>query len=230
MQTPLGIKLLVTLFVPVVFGALLVYGLSLLGFTRQTLFYAPPAEIQEVKGDRLIGQTFVAALPGLHRIDVLLFDRGRRNTHDVTFHLREGPEASADIVSLTFNASEVRGREWVDFSFPPLPDSAGKTYYFYFSSPDSGDGDAIAVGGIQVNLYPDGLAYLSSTPASADLAFRAGYAQVTLARKAGEFVHLLTADRPFPWNAPYFYVALTIVYVLLAAAVIWRLSSLGLDR
>jgi hypothetical protein len=226
----LRIKLLVSLLPLVTFALVLAYSLNLLGFEGQTLYYAPPAEIQEVKGDKTVGQTFVAPLPGLQRIDVTLFDRGRRNTHDVTFHLRPGLDSSTDIVSITFNASAVKGGEWYTFDFPPLPDSANKTYYFYFSSPESTDNDAIAVGGIQVDLYPGGEAYLGSTPAKADAAFRTYYSGVTLPQKAERLLERLAENKPFLWGNKYFYVFLAIVYLALVTALVWQLSHLVLDQ
>jgi hypothetical protein len=226
----LRIKLLASLLPLVTFALVLAYSLNLLGFEGQTLYYAPPAEIQEVKGDKTVGQTFVAPLPGLQRIDVMLFDRGRRNTHDVTFHLRPGLDSSTDIVAITFNASAVKGGEWYAFNFPPLPDSANKTYYFYFSSPDSTDSDAIAVGGIQVDLYPGGKAYFGSTPARADATFRTYYSGVTLPQKAERLLERLAENKPFLWGNKYFYVFLAIVYLVLVTALVWQLSHLVLGQ
>jgi hypothetical protein len=227
--TVLGVKLLVALLPLIAFISLLIYSLNLIGFEGQMLYYVPPAEIQEVKGEKTIGQTFVAPLPGLQRIDVMLFDRGRRNTRDVTFHLRQGLDSTTDIVSITFNASAVKGRKWYTFDFPPLPDSANKIYYFYFSSPESADGDAIAVGGIQVDLYPSGEAYFGSTPARADATFRTYYSGVTLPQKAERLLERLAENKPFVWGNEYFYVFLVIGYLLLATALAWYLSSLVLD-
>jgi hypothetical protein len=221
----LRIKLLVSLLPLATFAFMLAYSLNLLGFEGQTLYYAPPAEIQEVKGDKTIGQTFVAPLPGLHRVDVMLFSQGRRNTRDVTFHLRQGLNSPTDIVSITFNALAVKGREWYTFDFPPLPDSADKTYYFYFSSPKSTDGDAIAVGGIQVDLYPGGEAYFGSTPTKADVAFRTYYSGVTLRQKAERLLGRLAENRPFLWGNRYFYVLLVIVYLAVVTALVWRLGD-----
>lgn len=216
------LKLFVLVLPLIGFALVFVDSLNLLGFDGQMLYYRPPAEIQEVKGERTIGQTFVAPLPGLHRIDVMLFDRGHRNTHDVTFRLREGITSSTDILSITFNASEVAGARWYRFDFPPLVDSAGKTYYFYFSSPESTDGNAIAVGGVQLDLYPDGMAYLNTTPANADLAFKTYYAAVAPAQKVEQLLERLAENKPFFWGNKYFYVFLVVVYLLLVTLFIWQ--------
>jgi hypothetical protein len=204
--------------------------LRLIGFEGQIFNHGTPTEIQEIKGDRIIGQTFVAPLPGLDRIDVLLFDRGRQNTQPVTFHLRQGVDGSEDLLSITFNASEVRGERWRRFAFPPVPDSAGKVYYFYFSSPDSGVGNAIAVGGVEGNLYSRGTAYLYSTPANADLAFRTYYAGITVPQKVEKLAERLTAHKPFPLGNKYFYVFLALVYLILVTALTWHITGLVFDR
>jgi hypothetical protein len=229
LNVALGIKLLVSLFPLVSFVLVLSQSLNLLGLEGQRYNHGVPAEIQEVKGGRTLGQTFVAPLPGLHRIDVMLFDRGRRNTHDVTFHLQEGVDASTDIFSTTFNASEIKGGGWHTFDFAPLADSAGKTYYFYFASPESTDGDAIAVGGMEGDLYRRGTAYLYATPANADLTFNTYYSEVPWQQKAQRLLERLAENKPFVWGKEYFYVFLVIVYLLLATILAWQVAGLVLD-
>jgi hypothetical protein len=217
--------------VPLIGSALIIAQcLKLIGFEGQIFNHGTPTEIQEIKGDRIIGQTFVAPLPGLDRIDVLLFDRGRRNTHPVTFHLRQGVNSSDDLLSITFNASEVRGETWHTFAFPPVPDSGGKAYFFYFSSPDSGAGDAIAVGGVEGNLYSPGTAYLYATPANADLAFRTYYSGITLSQKVEKLAERMTEHKPFPLGNKYFYVLLALVYLILVTALTWKITGLVFDR
>jgi hypothetical protein len=212
------------------FALIIAQCLKLIGFEGQIFNHGTPTEIQEIKGDRIIGQTFVAPLPGLHRIDVLLFDRGHRNTHPVTFHLRQGVNSSQDLFSTTFNASEIKGGGWHTFDFAPLANSAGKTYYFYFSSPDSTDGNAIAVGGVEGNLYPNGTAYLYSTPTNADLAFKTYYAGITFSRKVEKLSERLTEHKPFPLGDKYFYISLALVYLILVTALAWQITGLVFDR
>jgi hypothetical protein len=232
-QDSLGLALVARVLfslVPLISLALIIAQcLKLIGFEGQIFNHGTPTEIQEIKGNRIIGQTFMAPLAGLDRIDVLLFDRGRRNTHPVTFHLRQGVDGSEDLLSITFNASEVRGESWHTFTFSPVPDSGGKVYYFYFSSPDSGAGDAIAVGGVEGNLYPHGMAYLYSTPTNADLAFRTYYAGTTLSQKVEKLAERLTEHKPFPLSNKYFYVFLALVYLILVTALTWQITGLVLD-
>jgi hypothetical protein len=229
LNVALGIKLLVSLLPLVSFVLVLSQSLNLLGLEGQRYNHGAPTEIQEVKDGRTLGQTFVAPLPGLHRIDVMLFDRGRRNTHDVTFHLREGVDASSDTFSTTFNASEIKGGGWHRFDFTPLVNSAGKVYYFYFSSPESTDGDAIAVGGVEGDLYRNGMAYLYATPANADLTFRTYYSEVPWQQKAQRLLERLAENKPSLLGNKYFYVFLVVAYLLLVTVLAWQIASFVLD-
>jgi hypothetical protein len=216
--------------VPLIGLALIIaQSLRLIGFEGQIFNHGTPTEIQEIKGDRIIGQTFVAPLPGLDRIDVLLFDRGHHNTQPVTFHLRQGVDGSEDLLSISFNASEVRGESWHTFTFSAMPDSGGKAYYFYFSSPDSSTGNAIAVGGVEGNLYSRGTAYLYSTPTNADLAFRTYYSDITLSQKVEKLAERLTEHKPFVLGNIYFYVFLALVYVIFVTALSWQITGLVID-
>jgi hypothetical protein len=229
LRAALGVKLLVSLLPLISFVLVLSRSLDLLGLEGQRFNHGAPTEIQEIKGGRTLGQTFVAPLPGLHRIDVMLFDRGRRNTHDVTFHLQEGLDASTDIFSTTFNASEIKGGGWHRFDFTPLVNSAGKVYYFYFSSPESTNGNAIAVGGVEGDLYRRGMAYLYATPANADLTFRTYYSEVPWQQKAQRLLELLAENKPALLGNKYFYVFLVVAYLLLVTVLAWQIASFVLD-
>ena len=152
-------------------------GLDRLGYEGQlnNEYFLPASDLFEIKGDLTIGQTFLAPLSGLHRIDVVLRTYGRKNTRDATFYLKESLDSPEIIYQETFNASEVRNNGWRSFEFSPVPDSAGKSFFFYFASPDSVQGDAITVGGGDSDYYTGGQAYLGPVPSNADLAFRTYY-------------------------------------------------------
>jgi hypothetical protein len=197
--------------------------LRAVGFEGHTRDIIAPGELQEVKGETTIGQSFLASRDGLNRIDVLLLDYHRVNTHDVTFHLRQGNEAQEDIFTATFNASEVRGLTWKSFSFPPLTDSAGKEYFFFFESPESTRGNAITVGGAEGDPYSHGNAFLKSNPVNADAAFKTYY-DVSLQQKFGVLSDRLAGSKPSVWGDKRFYLLLVVAYGLLMAALIWYLG------
>jgi hypothetical protein len=212
---------------PIVVPVLAVaYGLSVFSVEGQTLYYWPPAKIQEVTGEKTLGQTFIAALPDLYRIDVMLFDAGQRgNTRKVTFHLREGLDNPTDKFSVVFDASQVKGSQWYTFEFPALADSANKSYYFYFSSPEATEEGAIGVAGVQQDVYPGGLAYINTTPTSADLTFRTYYAGIGPIQKLSILPKRLTQNRPSLWGKNSWYVILGIAYLLVMTLLYRQLAQ-----
>jgi glycosyltransferase involved in cell wall biosynthesis len=107
----------------------------------RTLNYAPVRSVGELRGKRRIGQSFVARRPNLHRIDILVGTYGRRNTRDIIFHLQAFPNAPEDLASVIINASQLDDNSYLEFCFPPQPESG--PLYFYIESPDSIPGDAI---------------------------------------------------------------------------------------
>jgi hypothetical protein len=112
----------------------------------------------ELTGKRSFGQRFVARHDNLYRIDVLISTYGRRNTRDVVFHLKTSPEAEEDVARGRVNASLLLDQEYVSFVFDPLPESRGKSFYFYTESPESVPGDGITAWAYpQVELPQAGL-------------------------------------------------------------------------
>ncbi len=188
---------------------------------------APTAD-QQIWGEAIIGQDFVAPRDGLNRIDLILQTYGRRNTHDVTLRLLavppdiDHPLHSPEIFRATFNASTVRDRAWRSFSLPPIPDSGGKTYLITLQSPQSEPGNAITVGGIERDLYQPGGAYFGPVPVQADIAFRTCY-RISTAQKLQLLARQITAHRPGPWGHTGFYLLLLVIYALLLAGFLWKL-------
>lgn len=118
--------------------------------------------VGELVGRCRIGQSFVARRDNLHRIDLLVGTHGRRNTRDVTLHLKESPGAAGDLATASLNASLLVDMEYARFEFEPQPDSRDKSYYLWVESPESVSGDAItlwAYGRVDLphaNLYRNG--------------------------------------------------------------------------
>ncbi|MBN1992368.1 MAG: hypothetical protein JW953_06660 [Anaerolineae bacterium] len=229
-QLPLFKKqIYILIFIMLLGGGLaliLAKGLDLLGYEGQIV----NAEILnldelEIQGDFIIGQTFVAPRDNLQRIDVVLRNYGRKNTHDVTFYLKPSPDSAEVLYQETFNASTVGNNQWRTFEFPPLPDSAGKTFFFYFASPDSIGGDAISVGGATGDFYDEGNAYLILGPAEGDLAFRTHYG-LSPAEKLTILGQRIVEDKPSIWGDIRFYILLLILYGLFMIRVFAQLCKL----
>jgi hypothetical protein len=180
---------------------------------------------EEIQGNVTVGQTFIAPYPGLSRIAVRIRTFSRSNSHEVIFHLRQGREAQTDIFTASFNARDVRDRKWQSFSFPALSDSAGATYYFYFESPQSTPGNAIAVMGQPGDPYPDGVAYVRDEALPGDMAFKTYY-KVLLQERFDFLLARLTANKPSLWGSRYFYVGLGLIYLVLSIACLAQIGRL----
>ena len=187
---------------------------------------ASASDAVAIKDNFTIGQTFLAPKNGLHRIDVVLRTFNRHNTHDVTFYLKQSPETPDIIYQETFNASEVGNNQWHIFEFPPIPDSAGKTFFFYFASPDSVKGNAITVGGGEGDFYNDGTAYAGPLPTYGDLAFRTYY-NLTTTEKLSILGQRLTEDKPSIWGDIRFYAVLLILYILFLIRIVAAMIKLA---
>lgn len=217
---------------------LMITGLSVIGFfTMSQLacegqainFRIAPSQEQQIWGERIIGQSFVAPRNGLHRIDLLFETYQRQNNREVNLHLLEltpnssNPFQNPIIVDLTFNAALVQDRSWHTFTFPPISNSAGKHYLLALHSPKSFPGNAISVGGIEWDVYAPGSAFLGPVPVLADVAFRTCY-QMTTLEKWQIFARQITDNRPLVWGNTLFYGSIVIIYALLLIGLFWKLT------
>jgi len=205
---------------------ILARALAVLGYEGQILNKISPNPTIALIGDMRLGQTFVAPRPGLERVEVLMYGYRRHNTQPVTFHLRK-LGVDQDEVSFTFNARQVRGWRWQSFGFPPLADSAGQTYYFFFDSPSSTPDDALTLGGLEGDTYPNGTALMNGHPARADVAFRTYYSNVSLAEKTAALATRITENKPSIWGDVRFYVFLAVAYVLILLLIFVEIIKLA---
>jgi hypothetical protein len=192
-----------------------------------------PTFSQQIMGEQILSQSFVAPRADLNRIDILFQTYQRQNTHDVTLRLLEAPSGAdnplqgVELFKATFNAADARDESWHTFRFAPIPDSAGKTYLITLQSPESVNGNAITVGGIERDVYRPGSAFLGPVPVPADISFRACF-QMTIFEKLQVLAEQLTRNRPAVWADPLFYGAALLTYLLLLIGLFWRLSKLAL--
>ncbi|MFC2166789.1 hypothetical protein ACFLQZ_02370 [Acidobacteriota bacterium] len=127
--------------------------------------------VGEITGEKEIGQTFYSNFNNLCRIDVMLATFDRENSQEVIFHLKKSPSDTEDIYTEVFNASSVADNTYRSFEFPPIPDSAGKTFYFSFESPHSKYGDAITIWTSKQDKYKKGEMYINRESSKGDLRF-----------------------------------------------------------
>lgn len=189
-----------------------------------------PTQSQQIWGDQIISQSFVAPRDYLNRVDILFQTYQRQNTHEVTFRLLQvapannNPLTGTELYKTSFNAAAINDQAWYTFTFPPISNSTGKTYLISLSSPESTDGDAITVGGIERNSYTPGSAFLGSIPVPADITFRACF-QVSAGEKLKVLAEQITRNRPGLWGETSFYLLTVLVYVLLLGGFFWQLTK-----
>jgi hypothetical protein len=199
-----------------------------LSLTSQPLF----SEMVEFHGPVKVGQSFVASRPGLCRVALLLARQGRTNRSPVVFHLREGAEATVDLATVTIDALHLedvttmvrRPYVYQSFSFPPVPDSAGKTFYFWVESPQSTADDPLLARHQAGDVYPEGRMSTDGSALGGDLAFKAYYTKGFLGN-AALLLERLVEHRPFPWGNKAFYVAIFVVYLVLFAGLVQLIYS-----
>ena len=141
-------------------------------------------------GNGVLGQTFEMDCDGLNQIEVTL-GTFNHQAHDqpVTFYLAGDLSAQEILFSQTFQGASVRDYRRQAFSFPPISDSAGRTFFFFIASPTSTPGNALTARGYAdtpVDRYPGGSAYAGQPghlqQLEADFAFGA-YCDLSWSRK-----------------------------------------------
>jgi hypothetical protein len=133
-----------------------------------------------------------------------------------------------EIYNTTFNAHVARDQTWYTFRFPPVSNSAGKTYLLVLQSLTSEPGDAITVGGIDEDKYPLGSAFVGPQPIFGDITFRACF-QLSVAEKFQFLANQLTQNRPGLWSNITFYAVSLGLYLLLLIGFFGRLVKFVLD-
>ncbi len=197
--------------------------------TSQPLF----SEMVAFHGPLRVGQSFVASRSGLCRVALLLARAGRTNRSPVVFHLRE-EKATVDLATATINASQLedvtsvirRPYIYQSFSFSPISDSAGKTFYFWVESPSSSAKDPLWIRYQAGDVYPEGTMSIDGSVVDGDLTFKIGYAKGFMGNTA-LLLERLVEHRPFPWSSKTFYAAIFIVYLTLFGGLVQLLFKLS---
>ena len=184
---------------------------------------APTSGSQAVQGSTTVGQAFVAPFDGLYRIDVYVGPGAQANKANLLFHLRAAPGATQDLRFGALSASSVKGEGWMEFQFPSIPDSGGKSYFLLIESPSSTSEDALSV---SLRSGPaglrDGTYYLNGAPTDGDVALEYYCQPGPVAWLAGLF-RLLGQGKPSISGQPLFYGGLFAVYAILLAVVAYIL-------
>jgi GT2 family glycosyltransferase/glycosyltransferase involved in cell wall biosynthesis len=140
---------------------------------------AGQVQLPELVAGHSLGQRFYVAETGLSGVRVQVETFGRRNTSRLFLRLRDNPGASVDLFHIEIPTHNLTQGQLLALRFPPIPDSAGRAFYFVAESPDGVPGDAISLrgsarsGDLRAQRYDDGI------PASGYLVMSLEYNGVT---------------------------------------------------
>ncbi len=145
----------------------------------------------------------------------------------ITVSLKAGPASATTIASATLrldsleNPAAALRRPYVyqSFAFPPISDSAGRTFYLSIEAPSASAAAPLLARYEGNDVYSPGTRYRDSTAASGDLAFRIYYGDES-AGGLWLLIGRLARGRPAPFNWPWFYPLLLAVYAGCVALVV----------
>lgn len=175
-----------------------------------------------------MGQTFYSDRAGLTRIDISLVARGQA-AGTVTMQIREGSYLGPVVHTVTrwLTAPDVesptqRRDPYEAFSFPPLSESAGKTYAFCVevSNPDE---EPFLLRFHKADVYPDGTRYEGGRAIQGDLAFRVYHVR-GIAERLQELGKRLAYGKPGVLGQPAIYALLFGIHMLALLALLARMA------
>lgn len=170
----------------------------------------------ELEPGMTFGQSFRATNNNLYRVDIYCIFNNGGSGPSVYFHLKEMPTAGRDLIVMELDScGEETGL--VTARFPPIADSAGRSYYFYLDAPKA-QNSPITLFLAQEDSYLEGSAHQNGEPVDGDLLF-AAYTEdlYTPGRVFNDFLGRASQDKPF------FIFYLTLIsLVLLALGLVLR--------
>jgi 4-amino-4-deoxy-L-arabinose transferase-like glycosyltransferase len=187
----------------------------------------------EIYGEHTVGQTFVARHDDLSRIDVRMATYARPQLYPVVFVLKESPAAQVELARVIAPPLTVQDNAFYPFSFAPIPNSAGRSYYFEIQSPQAPAERPVTVWYQPADVYVDGEGYLEGRPViDADMTFRTYYHLGSLDQAVSYFRSRLPESKPGIWGEPFFYDTFLVLYVIVLGVLFlsllrlaWRSSS-----
>ena len=99
--------------------------------------------VEEITSDRVIKQSFISELDGLHKISLYLATYARKNNCKITIVLQDSQ--GFELARNDINAYEIEDNSWTTFSFPEIKNSKSKTFSLKIFSKNASSGDAITI-------------------------------------------------------------------------------------
>lgn len=159
--------------------------LLIFSFEKLDVFQEHLGDMLKLPPKSVIGQTFVAKHNNLSMINLLdCNDPDLSNKDNLVFHLRECSDEKLDdreeTVTLNFSGANIGNHAILRLKFPPIPNSANKSFYFYIENVGGGpeaspSARILGVGYSKKDFYKDGSLIYNGQEMEGDLAFRAFY-------------------------------------------------------
>lgn len=190
----------------------------------------------EVNAANTIGQTLVASRNGLDRIEVTLAVEHPLDNANLVFHVQEMPwkesrEVTRGIVSLPVGkagefAPGTITQRWYSFEFDPIPDSAGKQFYFTIEGKTLDGPHSAGLLMFFHNGYPQGEAYINGNPVGAHVVFKA-YSRGKVADLIQALLENTTENQPGLAASPNLYLAIALAYAVIGSACVLAIKRAG---
>ena len=138
--------------------------------TQQPIWLEPGAP-----PERWPGQTITVPAPNLSAVALLLGKTTTLTTGTLVLHLRRSPQDTTDLRRVTLPLAAIPNPTnlWLTLRFPPLPDSAGQSYFLAVELTGTPSGPSpLALWSASDDLYPGGTRYEGTKPAVGDLCLR----------------------------------------------------------
>lgn len=182
----------------------------------------------EVAGPVQVGQQFVAPYSGLYRIEVTLEPASVESNLPITFRLDGQSPSSGPLAVGQFHTGDVVAGAPYGIEFPPIRDSAGKTFSFSLDSPQSTPGDAVTAHYDPDSALDGASATLNGEAISGNLKFRTFYSLRTR-DKADLLLEKMAAGRPYFLGSKGFYAGLSVAYLIVLGIFLWHVAQAILE-
>jgi len=175
-------------------------------------------------GDTRVGQSFIAPMAGLYRIEFSLVPAGGDAAQPVIFHLKASPAATEDLYTAQFGTIRIDAGVPFGFEFEPIRDSKDREFFFYLESPGTVPEEAPSVRYSPNATLEKAGAYLDGEPVAGDLAFHTFYTLRTRDR-VDLLLNRMAAGRPYLMGSRAFYLVLAVAYVLALGVFLHKVGS-----
>lgn len=129
------------------------------------------AVVGQLGGGQLIGQGFTAREDQLAAIGVQFGTHGGHCTGTIRLHLRETISSDDDIATAEINAAYLLDNHFLVFTFVPIENSGGRSFYFFLEYEEGDNGEALTIWRSRVTDPLCGPYYHNHQPQQGTLSF-----------------------------------------------------------